>query len=118
MAPVRLRIAGPPWSVRNNYSDLHVGGGSSACSARYIRWFPWPRCIKTASEAGFKAWIGRRDIICDVGVTQTLVLMAARIRPTNVGRSGGKFVASRAGEAYGDGRISSGAVGRAGVRFS
>jgi hypothetical protein len=50
-----------------------IGWDSGVCSAWPIRWSPWPSCTKPAIEAGLEAWIGRRNITCDAGVTRTLV---------------------------------------------
>ena len=50
-----------------------IGMQCEVCSARSIRWSSWPRCIKTASEAGLQACIGRSNTICDAGVTRILL---------------------------------------------
>jgi hypothetical protein len=35
---------------------------------------PWSNFVKPRPEAGLEAWVGRRDIICDAGVTRRLIL--------------------------------------------
>jgi hypothetical protein len=48
--------------------------GCGGCSARPIRWSSWANRSKPTSEAVLEEWIGRRDIICDAGVTRRLML--------------------------------------------
>jgi hypothetical protein len=74
MGPVATAHCGSSLVCAGNYSGVKLGGLGAACSARSIRWSPWPSSVKTASEAGLKAWIGRCDTICDARVTRRLML--------------------------------------------
>jgi hypothetical protein len=56
-----------------NYWSGQGGRLARACSARHIRWSPWPSCVKPAIETGFEVWIGRSNTACDAGVTRTLL---------------------------------------------
>ena len=40
---------------------------------------PLTKLHQIVPEVGLEAWIGRRNNICDAGVTRTLMLTAARI---------------------------------------
>ena len=70
MGPVATAHCGSSLVCAGNYSGVKLGGLGAACSARSTRWSPWPRCVKTASEAGLEAWIGRCNTVCDAFVTR------------------------------------------------
>ena len=69
MGPVTPSRSGPPWSVRVIIRMCNWVGIRGCAVPDASVGPPWPHCIKTASEAGLEAWVGRRDIICDAGVT-------------------------------------------------